>query len=192
MLFQDEFLFYYGNSKIQDYISEEIAKLYEVKEELGSGTSAVVRKGINRSTGKCCAIKIIKKKKWLKQKTKEQIMREVEILKKVNHPNIIKYEDIVDSERYLYIILELVKGGDLFEKLEDGPIEENEARQIFVQILRAVDYLHSIGIVHRDLKPENILIDEDKGIKITDFGLARITNSQYLVTLCGTPYYLGK
>lgn len=184
-------MFYCGNSKIQDYISEEIAKLYEVKEELGSGTSAVVRKGINRSTGECCAIKIIKKQKWLKQKTKEQILREVEILKRVNHPNIIKYEDIVDSDRYLYIILELVKGGDLFEKLEDGPIEEDEARNIFIQILRAVEYLHSIGIVHRDLKPENILIDEDKGIKITDFGLARITHSQNLVTLCGTPYYLG-
>lgn len=169
---------------------EEITRSYLILEEIGCGNSSVVRKAMNKHTGELCAIKIIKKHIFATHmKTKDQIMREVRVLKNVSHPNIIKYEKILNCDDYLYIVLELATGGDLFDRI--GKISEKEAVNIFKQILEAVEYLHSLGIAHRDLKPENILLSADNKVKITDFGLSKITDSNNMVTLCGTPSYLG-
>lgn len=145
---------------------------------------------MNKRTGQLCAIKIIKKHVFATQmKAKDQILREVRVLKSVSHPNIIKYENILNCDDYLYIVLELATGGDLFDRI--GKLNETEAIYIFKQVLEAVEYLHSLGIAHRDLKPENILLSADNKVKLTDFGLSKITDSNNMVTLCGTPSYLG-
>eukprot|EP01130_Rhizamoeba_saxonica_P001279 TRINITY_DN1115_c0_g1_i2.p1 TRINITY_DN1115_c0_g1~~TRINITY_DN1115_c0_g1_i2.p1 ORF type:complete len:261 (-),score=51.51 TRINITY_DN1115_c0_g1_i2:26-808(-) len=120
-------------------------------------------------------------------------MREVDILKGVSHPNIIKYFDIVDTEDFLYIVLELATGGELFDNLvKHGAYDERSAKVCFKQMLEAVHYLHQQNIAHRDLKPENILLTDTGQIKITDFGLARIAEkASIMTTLCGTPQYVA-
>lgn len=169
------------------YFGNEICKLYYLKEELGAGNSSVVRKGVDRQNGNVYAIKIIKK--GLKHNSnEEQILREVDILKRLNHPNIIRYENIVDSDSFLFLVLELARGGDLFDQI--GKLNEKENRHIFKQVFEGINYLHSSGIVHRDIKPENILLEPNNVVKITDFGLARISDKS-MNTLCGTPIYLG-
>jgi serine/threonine-protein kinase Chk2 len=182
--------------------NDEFFKYYDLKQELGRGNFSTVKLGINKKTGEQFAIKIINKKKfWHLSKSREQILREIEILKRVKHPNIISYIDIFDSDYYVYLVLELAKGGELFDKIaENGACAENEAKHIFKQLVDAINYLHSNGIAHRDLKPENILISrpydsspiEDLQIKLADFGLARFIDERLgMTTLCGTPQYVA-
>eukprot|EP01114_Cavostelium_apophysatum_P015421 TRINITY_DN4193_c0_g1_i3.p1 TRINITY_DN4193_c0_g1~~TRINITY_DN4193_c0_g1_i3.p1 ORF type:complete len:442 (+),score=128.56 TRINITY_DN4193_c0_g1_i3:262-1587(+) len=173
----------------------EITKLYDIQKVLGTGNFSVVKLGVNRKTGERCAVKIIDKKKYWNTKNLEQIEREVEILKQIKHDNIISIIDIISTERYLYILLELASGGELFDTIvEKGSYTEEEARDVFIQMLDAVAYLHRRGIAHRDLKPENILLATrgSNKIKITDFGLARIVpEREMMTTLCGTPQYVA-
>jgi len=173
---------------------------YDVGNQLGVGSFAKVHLCMDTTTGEKYAIKIIDKKRvQINAKgAKEQrgFLEEVNILKRLSHPNIIKVVEAIEKEDALYIILELVTGGDLLDKMiemgEEFP--EDRARVIFIQILSAVIYLHSVGIVHRDLKPENILLvnkKEDK-VKLTDFGLSRIVGEgSFMQTICGTPMYVA-
>jgi len=114
-------------------------------------------------------------------------------MKEISHPNILSIIDIIDSDDYIYMILELVSGGDLFDAVvTKGHYSEDEARQIFGQLASAVGYLHSHGIAHRDLKPENILLTKTGQVKLSDFGLSKIIGEEQLMkTLCGTPKYLA-
>lgn len=173
-------------SKNASYFGEEISSLYYIKEELGCGNTSVVRRGIDKKTGKSVAIKVIKK--GFQSTSNEQLMREALILKRIDHPNIIKYENIIISEHFIFIVLEFAKDGDLFDKI--GKLSEVENMHVFKQLISAIEYLHAHGIVHRDLKPENVLLDTCLTAKLSDFGLARIANSS-MNTLCGTPIYLG-
>jgi len=173
---------------------------YDVGAQLGVGSFAKVHLCMDTTTGEKYAVKIIDKKRiQINAKGgKEQrgFLEEVNILKRLIHPNIIKVVEAIEKEEALYIILELVTGGDLLDKMiemgEEFP--EDRARVIFLQILSAVIYLHSVGIVHRDLKPENILLlnkKEDK-VKLTDFGLSRIVGEgSFMQTICGTPMYVA-
>jgi len=170
--------------------TDEIFKFYDIHHELGKGNFSVVKLGVNRTTGEPCAIKILSKRKfWSDPKTKDQIVREVEILEKIQHPNCVQYKGLFEGEKYIYIVLEYAAGGELFHKIENG-VSETEAKNLFTQMLNGVNYLHTHGIAHRDLKPENILIDTEGNIKISDFGLARFNASQ-MQSLCGTPQYVA-
>jgi serine/threonine-protein kinase Chk2 len=128
----------------------------------------------------------------------ESIKTECSILQRLNHPCIIRIHDVYDTTEALYIILELVEGGELFSRIVSrGQFDETTTKLIFRQIAIGVKYLHESSITHRDLKPENILLastDTDETlIKITDFGLSRLINETSLMkTFCGTPNYLGK
>lgn len=165
-----------------------ISKLYNVLNIIGHGSSAIVRKARGLHSNDMYAIKIIRKRMQAKF-----LEREVEILKQVNHPNVIKYDNIIDGKHHLYIVLEYVDGGDLFDRIAQNPLSEESARNIFTQILLAVEYLHDAGIAHRDMKPENILLDKNDTVKLTDFGLARFSmENGKMITVCGTPHYLGK
>lgn len=173
----------------------DIDKLYELKTELGRGAFSIVYLATQRATGQQYAVKVINKKDLGKDYEKNLKM-EVDILKKVNHPNIIALKELFDTPDKLYLIMELVTGGELFDKIvEKGSYTESEAGQLVRKIVSAVDYLHNLGIVHRDLKPENLLLkraDNDLEIAIADFGLSKIVGQQMMMqTACGTPSYVA-
>jgi len=173
----------------------DIDKMYEFKGELGRGAFSVVYVATQRATGVQYAVKVINKKDLGKDYEKNLKM-EVDILKKVNHPNIIALKELFDTPDKLYLVMELVTGGELFDKIvEKGSYTEHEAGQLVRKIVSAVDYLHNLGIVHRDLKPENLLLkraDNDLEIAIADFGLSKIVGQQMMMqTACGTPSYVA-
>jgi len=173
----------------------DIDKLYELKTELGRGAFSIVYLATNKGTGQQYAVKVINKKDLGKDYEKNLKM-EVDILKKVNHPNIIALKELFDTPDKLYLVMELVTGGELFDKIvEKGSYTESEAGQLVRKIVSAVDYLHNLGIVHRDLKPENLLLkraDNDLEIAIADFGLSKIVGQQMMMqTACGTPSYVA-
>jgi len=173
----------------------DIEKIYELKHELGRGAFSIVYLATYRSTGQQYAVKVINKKDLGKDYEKNLKM-EVDILKKVNHANIIALKELFDTPDKLYLVMELVTGGELFDKIvEKGSYTEKEASELVRKIVSAVDYLHNLGIVHRDLKPENLLLkrqDNDLEIAIADFGLSKIVGQQMMMqTACGTPSYVA-
>jgi len=173
----------------------EIEKQYEFKSELGRGAFSIVYLAVHKATNNHFAVKVINKKDLGKDYEKNLKM-EVDILKKVNHPNIIALKELFDTPDKLYLIMELVTGGELFDKIvEKGSYTEDEASTLVRKIVSAVDYLHNLGIVHRDLKPENLLLkraDNDLEIAIADFGLSKIVGQQMMMqTACGTPSYVA-
>lgn len=120
------------------------------------------------------AIKILEKAKILDQKDIKNIVQELSILKRVNHPNIIKLYELIETEKKIYIVTEYVDGGELYQNIiTQGKLDPGLAKSYFYQIVQGIKYLHQNGIVHRDLKPENIIIDGNQTIKIIDFGLGR-------------------
>jgi serine/threonine protein kinase len=170
--------------------TDEIFQHYDIQKELGKGNFSVVYLGINKSTGEACAIKFLNKKKfWSDPKIKDQVVREVAILRQIRHPNVVQYKDLYEGDTYVYLVLEYAEGGELFHKIRNG-VSEPEARTLFTQLLKAVNYLHNQSIAHRDLKPENILLDGQGNIKISDFGLARF-DATHMQSLCGTPHYVA-
>lgn len=122
---------------------------------------------------------------------------EIEILKSVDHPNIVKLVDIFEDERHVCLVMELLLGGELFDQIiEKDKFSEYDAREATKAIIDAISYCHSLGIIHRDIKPENLLLhSKDQGIgslKIADFGLARsLDQNQLASTTCGTPGYVA-
>jgi len=173
----------------------DIEKAYEFKTELGRGAFSIVYLATQKATGQQYAVKVINKKDLGKDYEKNLKM-EVDILKKVNHPNIIALKELFDTPDKLYLIMELVTGGELFDKIvEKGSYTESEASHLVHKIVSAVAYLHNLGIVHRDLKPENLLLkraDNDLEIAIADFGLSKIVGQQMMMqTACGTPSYVA-
>ncbi|GMI34632.1 hypothetical protein TeGR_g12175, partial [Tetraparma gracilis] len=125
----------------------------------------------------------------------EELRGEAEMLKQLDHPYIVKLEDVFTSDTAVYLVMELLHGGDLFDRIVDrGRYDETSSRRVARRILSAVGYLHERHIVHRDLKPENILLeakDNDFTVKVTDFGLAKKANKDGLRTFCGTPQYFA-
>lgn len=118
------------------------------------------------------------------------IEREIIIMKLLNHPNVLRLYDVWETDKQLYLILEYVEGGELFDLLvESGPLPEATAVNFFKQIILGASYCHNLGICHRDLKPENILLDKDLNIKIADFGMAALESGRLLETSCGSPHY---
>ena len=136
------------------------------------------------------AIKIIDKSK-LDAVNLQKVYREVDIMKRLNHPNIIKLYQVMETRHVIYLVSEYASQGEIFDYiLENGRLNENEARIKFKQILSAIEYCHNQNIVHRDLKAENLLLDSKLNIKIADFGFANYySSSGFLATWCGSPPY---
>ncbi|CAG03778.1 unnamed protein product, partial [Tetraodon nigroviridis] len=141
-------------------------------------------------TGREVAIKIIDKTQ-LNPNSLQKLFREVRIMKILNHPNIVKLFEVIETERTLYLVMEYASGGEVFDYLvAHGRMKEKEARAKFRQIVSAVQYCHQKHIVHRDLKAENLLLDADMNIKIADFGFSNeFTLGNKLDTFCGSPPY---
>lgn len=141
---------------------------------MGSGTFGEVRKCVNRRTGAIRAVKVIRKD-GLDEKEKTRFFYEMEILKTLDHPNILKlYEVFQDDKRY-YLVTELCTGGELFEEItKRATFSEKDAANILKQVISAISYCHAKNICHRDIKPENILLDSknNNAVKLIDFGTA--------------------
>jgi 5'-AMP-activated protein kinase catalytic alpha subunit len=124
----------------------------------------------------------------------DQIKREISIMKLVRHPYVVRLHEVLASRTKIYIILEFITGGELFDKIvHHGRLSEAEARRYFQQLIDGVDYCHSKGVYHRDLKPENLLLDSLGNMKISDFGLSALPEQgvSMLRTTCGTPNYVA-
>ncbi|KAK2646760.1 hypothetical protein Ddye_021955 [Dipteronia dyeriana] len=168
---------------------------YELGRMLGHGTFAKVYHGKNLQTGRHVAMKVVGKEKVIKVGMMEQIKREISVMKMVKHRNIVELHEVMASKSKIYFAMELVRGGELFNKIAKGRLREDLARLYFQQLISAVDFCHSRGVYHRDLKPENLLLDEDGNLKVTDFGLSafseHLKQDGLLHTTCGTPAYVA-
>jgi MAP/microtubule affinity-regulating kinase len=163
---------------------------YELDKSIGQGNYAKVRLATHTLTGEKVAVKIIDKTK-LDKATSKKLFREVKIMKMLNHPSIVRLYEVIDTPEELYLILEYVPGGEVFDYLiAHGRMKEKDAREHFRQIVSSVAYCHSMHVVHRDLKAENLLLDANLNIKVADFGFANcFTPGQNLNTWCGSPPY---
>ncbi|KAM6238210.1 serine/threonine-protein kinase SIK2 [Porphyrio hochstetteri] len=163
---------------------------YDIEGTLGKGNFAVVKLARHRITRSEVAIKIIDKSQ-LDAVNLEKIYREVQIMKMLDHPHIIKLYQVMETKSMLYLVTEFAKNGEIFDYLAShGRLSESEARRKFWQILSAVEYCHGRKIVHRDLKAENLLLDNNMNIKIADFGFGNFyKNGEPLTTWCGSPPY---
>ena len=164
---------------------------YILGEKLGEGAFAKVRLATQIHIKEKCAVKILEKKLLESSRDIQRLKKEIKILKKLRHKNIIQLYDIMESKRNLYFVMEYCKNGELFDYIVSKKrLKEQEACRFFQQIINGVEYLHNQGIIHRDLKPENLLLDDKFQIKISDFGLSTFfSKNNYLQTACGTPSY---
>nr|XP_025041247.1 serine/threonine-protein kinase DCLK2 isoform X5 [Pelodiscus sinensis] len=173
--------------------SSTILEKYRVGKVIGDGNFAVVKECVERSTGKEFALKIIDKAKCCGKE--HLIENEVSILRQVKHPNIIMLIEEMDTPTELYLVMELVKGGDLFDAITSSTkYTERDGSAMVYNLASALKYLHGLNIVHRDIKPENLLVceypDGTKSLKLGDFGLATVVEGP-LYTVCGTPTYVA-
>ncbi|XP_036142300.1 calcium/calmodulin-dependent protein kinase type 1 isoform X2 [Monomorium pharaonis] len=186
------------NKKIKkdgkDDRSPSVEDKYILKDLLGTGAFSEVRLAESKEKpGQMFAVKIIDKKA-LKGK-EDSLENEIKVLRRLTHPNIVQLLETFEDKHKVYLVMELVTGGELFDRIvEKGSYTEKDASGLIRQVLEAVDYMHEQGVVHRDLKPENLLYyspDEDSKIMISDFGLSKMEDSGIMATACGTPGYVA-
>lgn len=172
-----------------------ILERYELGRLLGQGTFAKVYYARSLITNQSVAIKVINKEKISRVGLKEQIKREICVMRLVRHPNIIYLNEVMGTKTKIYFVMEYAKGGELFNKVAKGKLSDEVAWKYFYQLINAVDFCHIRGVFHRDIKPENLLLDENDNLKITDFGLSAIAECKrqdgMLHTTCGTPAYVA-
>ncbi|VDM52295.1 unnamed protein product [Angiostrongylus costaricensis] len=163
---------------------------YKLEKTLGKGQTGLVKTGTHCITGRKVAIKIVNKEK-LSESVLQKVEREIAIMKLIEHPHVLHLYDVYENKKYLYLLLEHVSGGELFDYLvRKGRLMSKEARKFFRQIISALDFCHAHNICHRDLKPENLLLDERNNIKVADFGMASLqVEGSMLETSCGSPHY---
>jgi len=176
---------------IDDYKKQPVrVGFYDIEETIGKGNFAVVKMARHRITKSRVAIKIIDKSR-LDEANLEKVHREVQIMKLLRHPNVLKLYQVMETKNMLYIVTEYATKGEMFAHIDKcGKLNEPEARRFFWQIISAVEYCHNRRVVHRDLKTENLLLDDNLNVKIADFGFCNHTKEDELLkTWCGSPPY---
>jgi len=172
---------------------------YVIGEEIGRGAFSIVKKAKKKDNGEECAIKFIEKK-FVDKQDLMLLAREIDIMKKVQHANVLQLKAVYETDDVIALVMELVTGGELFYKIvEKGNYSEKDAANIVRQMITGVAYLHENGICHRDLKPENLLCSGDSNpeyqpfrVVIADFGLSKVFDGgEQLETSCGTPDYVA-
>mmetsp|Transcript_22174 Transcript_22174/g.30948 ORF Transcript_22174/g.30948 Transcript_22174/m.30948 type:complete len:611 (-) Transcript_22174:47-1879(-) len=169
---------------------------YKIKEVIGRGHFSIVKRCIDRKSGESLALKCINKSK-LKEKDHRWLESEIEILTAVKHTNICRLVEVFQTQKMCYLVLELLQGGDLLERVaDDHNFSDNDAADVIRTVAGVLDYLHSMGIIHRDLKPQNLVYRSDaRGAQlvVTDFGLSKFLKggATHTKTACGTPLYLA-
>lgn len=177
--------------------SKGFSKVYTLGKKLGSGSYSTVREATHIVTGEKVAVKVVTKSA-LTQEDLDALYVEVDVLRKLNHPNVVRLKAFYDDSTYFYLCMEYMRGGELLKQIEMRTrYTEQEARDVVVTLLKAIRFCHGMGVVHRDLKPENILLTsdgDDATIKLADFGFAHTFHAQdgdHLTTCLGTPGYVA-
>ncbi|KAK9050183.1 hypothetical protein SSX86_030847 [Deinandra increscens subsp. villosa] len=174
---------------------ELLLNRFEIGKLLGHGSFSKVYLARNVKTNEFVAIKVIDKEQIMKGGLIAHIKREISILRRVRHPNIVQLFEVMATKSKIFFVMEYVKGGELFNTVAKGRLKEEVARNYFQQLISAVTFCHARGVFHRDLKPENILLDEDGNVKVSDFGLSAISDQirgdGLFHTFCGTPAYVA-
>lgn len=170
---------------------DAVSSHYKTGKTLGIGSFGKVKIAEHALTGHKVAIKILNRRKIKNMDMEEKVRREIKILRLFMHPHIIRLYEVIETPSDIYVIMEYVKSGELFDYIvEKGRLNEDEARHFFQQIISGVEYCHRNMVVHRDLKPENLLLDSKFNVKIADFGLSNIMrDGHFLKTSCGSPNY---
>ncbi|CAN6251665.1 unnamed protein product [Urochloa humidicola] len=173
---------------------------YELGKLLGKGSFAKVYRARNVDTDEEAAIKIMDKDHLARSgAVQQQVMREIEIMRRVRHPNVVWIHEVMATKRSIFVVMEFVDGGSLDSYLTlraaGRGLAEPSARRVFHQLVSALDYCHSLGVYHRDVKPDNILVDSAGNIKVADFGLSALADAARreapLHTVCGTPMFIA-
>ncbi|XP_009625279.1 SNF1-related protein kinase catalytic subunit alpha KIN10-like isoform X1 [Nicotiana tabacum] len=175
-----------GGSSVESFLRN-----YKLGKTLGIGSFGKVKIAEHTLTGHKVAVKILNRRKIKNMEMEEKVRREIKILRLFMHPHIIRLYEVVETPSDIYVVMEYVKSGELFDYIvEKGRLQEDEARKFFQQIISGVEYCHRNMVVHRDLKPENLLLDSKWNVKIADFGLSNIMrDGHFLKTSCGSPNY---
>ncbi|XP_036008064.1 SNF related kinase b [Fundulus heteroclitus] len=170
----------------------DLSGLYHLGRTLGRGHFAVVKLGRHVNTGQLVAVKMIDKTK-LDVMAASHLLQEVRCMRLVQHPNVVRLYEVIDTPTTLYLVMELAEGGDLYDYIlrHEGGVAEGTAKRHFAQIVRAVSYCHQLCVVHRDLKPENVVFFPQQGaVKLTDFGFSNLFQpGMMLATSCGSLAY---
>eukprot|EP01027_Heterolobosea_sp_BB2_P009656 GEZU01014225.1.p1 GENE.GEZU01014225.1~~GEZU01014225.1.p1 ORF type:complete len:246 (-),score=52.10 GEZU01014225.1:74-811(-) len=170
---------------------------YELGKTLGRGTFSKVKYAIDTETKQPYAIKIVDRKQVVKENMEQQLKREIAIMKILKHQYVVDLKEVLQTSKHIYIVLELITGGELFDRIVSAKrFSEDQARRYFQQLITGIEYCHKQGIAHRDLKPENLLLDANDNLKISDFGLSALSEGRdgrqkLLMTTCGTPNYVA-
>jgi MAP/microtubule affinity-regulating kinase len=174
------------NNSLDDYI---------IGKQIGQGAYAVVRIGLHKPTNKKVAMKIYKKYKLEEPNRRKSVKREIKLMEKMKHGNIIQLYEIIDTEKYVILVMEYIGGGSLHGYLKSKSnrrLEEYDAKRIFKDILDGLKYCHSRCIPHRDIKLENLLLDDNGVMKMIDFGFSTcVPNDKKIKIFCGTPSYMA-
>lgn len=181
--------------KNEDQQQMQLGK-YELGKTLGQGNFGKVIFAKNSETGQPFAVKVLDKSKIIHRNSTDQFKREIRTLKLLKHSNIVRLYEVLASKSKIYMVLEYVNGGELFNRIASkGKLSEAQGRKIFQQLIDGVSYCHRKGVFHRDLKLENVLVDTKGNIKISDFGLSALPehfrNDGLLHTTCGSPNYVA-
>lgn len=180
---------------VQAAKTRKVEEYYEFKEKLGTGKFSEVYMAVEMSSNLQWAVKVVEKKR-LSEQEREMLRSEVAIMRLLNHNNVVQMKEVFEDKQKMYLIMELVEGGELFDRIRLKKVfSEYTSFFIIRQLLDAVKYLHDVGIVHRDIKPENILLTDDSEIpiiKLADFGLSKLIGpNDTLRTACGTLAYVA-
>jgi len=177
------------------WFTRKVGGEYELGKTLGKGHFSKVKLGVHVRTRKQVAIKVMERKALAEEGMEEQLKREIAIMRKLDHPHVTRLYEVYQTNKNVFLVLELVTGGELFDKIvEKKRFPEDMARNYFQQLIMGTYYCHTHDVAHRDLKPENLLLDDQGVLKISDFGLSNLqpkTGDAQLHTMCGTPEYVA-
>jgi len=174
--------------KQEDCIRKMKLEDYEIGRTLGKGGFGKVKIAKNKKTGKYFALKLLNKGDIIKSQQVDHVYNENFVHSQINHPFIVHFEGLAQDSKYLYLVLELINGGELFTYLRSVETFPTEQAKFYgATVASCFEYLHGKNIIFRDLKPENLLIGNDGYLKLTDFGFAKVLNEGRTFTICGTP-----
>lgn len=163
---------------------------YLLSKTIGEGTFGKVKVGVHILTGERVAVKVLEKDRIVDKGDVKRVSREIQILKHIQHPNLIHLLEVIEKPRHLYLVTEHIAGGELFDYIvRNGRLAEDVGCRLFRQIMLAVDACHAMNVIHRDLKPENMMVDDALNLKLIDFGLSNTSEGELLATACGSPCY---